>query len=182
MSALRLINETEITTPTATVQATDVFTSDFDIYKITISDLLQASATTHVYGRFINSADSTITSSNYDYAHQVLRAGGTWQENRQTNGTLFWHTAYNLANASDYGGATFWVFNPYSSSSYTFWLHQSFARYNGISGGTVGFEGYKHIGVLKNTSSVTGIEFFNASSVNFTNLKFNIYGLRVDNG
>jgi hypothetical protein len=40
MSNLRLINETSFSAvSSATVSVTDVFSSDFDIYNITISDL-----------------------------------------------------------------------------------------------------------------------------------------------
>ncbi len=180
MSNLRLINETEITSATATVQAQDVFSSDFDIYKITISDLQQASATTKIFFRYINSAGSPITASKYDYAFLVLKDDDSFAEQNQVDGSEIWHTGYNIENTTDFGGSVFWIFNPYSSSSYTFHINQSFGRYSGVSGGGANFEGYKQIGALKNLDTVTGIEFYNTSSVDFSKLKFNIYGLRVD--
>ena len=36
MSNLRLINETNVTSSTSTVNVTDVFSADYDIYKITL--------------------------------------------------------------------------------------------------------------------------------------------------
>ena len=73
-----------------------------------------------------------------------------------------------------------YIFNPYKSDSYTFFINQSYFRYNGVAGGTVGHEGYKQIGVLKTTDSITGIKYFNELNQNFTNFEVNIYGLRVD--
>ena len=52
MSALRLINETTVSSSVSSVNVTDVFSSDFDIYKIT-SDLFFNSQT-WVQLRFIN--------------------------------------------------------------------------------------------------------------------------------
>ena len=70
MSNLRLINETEITSGVATVNITDVFSADFDIYKITTSGFTTVSTTsTDLDGRFINSSGSVISSSSYDNAH-----------------------------------------------------------------------------------------------------------------
>ena len=83
------------------------------------------------------------------------------------------------SNESDFGGATMYIFNPYSDSSYTFIINQSFFRYDGTSGGTVGHEGYKQISVLKTTDRIEGIKFYNNTG-NFANFGCNIYGLRVD--
>ena len=70
MSNLRLINET-ITTVSNTVSITDVFSADFDIYKIVISGLTDqdTNVANEINGiRLINSGGSVITSSDYDYA------------------------------------------------------------------------------------------------------------------
>ena len=45
MSALRLINETEITSSVSSVNVTDVFSADFDIYKVTTDNMISASGT-----------------------------------------------------------------------------------------------------------------------------------------
>jgi len=68
MSALRLINETEITSGVNTLSVTDVFTDDFDIYKIVFSDV-STGANSILQYRFINSAGSVISSSSYDRAN-----------------------------------------------------------------------------------------------------------------
>jgi hypothetical protein len=181
MSALRLINETSASS-VSSVSVTDVFTSDFDIYCITLPNYVQGATDKKGYLRFLNSSGSEITSASYDQAGLVYRAGGAFAEIKDVNDTEMWHSVYNNVNESDWGAGTMWVFNPYSNSSYTFLINQTFFRYNGVVGGTTGFEGYKQIGVLKTTDSITGIKYFNELNQNFTNFKVNIYGLRVDNG
>ena len=179
MSALGLINETTASS-VASVEITDVFNADFDIYQITFNNLVQATSTaTFSYLRFLNSSGSEISSSSYDYALLVTRAGGSFQESRATNQSTLWHSIYNCVNESDFGGANMYIFNPYSNSSYTFIINQSFFRYDGTSGGTVGHEGYKQISVLKTTDRIEGIKFYNSTG-NFANFDCKIYGLRVD--
>ena len=78
-----------------------------------------------------------------------------------------------FSDLSDKGNATvIYIFNPTSSSSYTFALWQN----AGVS--SIGTPVRKGIGVLKQTASMTGINF-NASS-NILNIRARIYGLRVD--
>ena len=60
-----------------------------------------------------------------------------------------WTIYTTMINNSDWGAGTMYIFNPFSDSSFTFVTFGSFFRYNGFVGGTVGFEGYKAIGVLK---------------------------------
>ena len=179
MSNLRLINETTASS-VSSVSITDVFSADFDIYQITFNNLVQAtSSDTFSYLRFLNSSGSQITTSNQDWAIHVVRAGSTFQESRSTNQATIWHSIYNCVNESDFGGATMYIFNPYSDSSYTFIINQSYFRYDGTSGGTIGAEGYKQIAVLKATQRVEGIKFYNQVG-NFANFDCKIYGLRVD--
>ena len=67
-----------------------------------------------------------------------------------------------------------YIFNPYSSSSYTFSLfqNQSMSSTNGRGG--------KGIAVLTQTNSITGIHLYSDNSGTMTNLDVKTYGLRVD--
>ena len=174
MSNLRLINETTATS-SASVSATDIFSADFDIYKIVINDIDQTSSGGFInQTRFINSSGSIITSANYDNALLQLKAYGGFGEVRATN-----QTKMDLMNVVTGGaevgqGTVIYVFNPYNSSSYTFALCQSQQFYAGAGG-----FGAKSIGVLKQTSSITGINFLPSGS-SYDNFKFRVYGLRVD--
>ena len=176
MSALRLINETEITSSVSSVDITDVFTSDFDIYKITISGLSTATATTGQYNiRFINSSGSVISSNNYDYASLQLRASSTFEQKTDTNTARL--SFITRAYQDPKGGAiTLYVFNPTNSSSYTFVLWQSAGMVNLNLNGV-----QKAIGVLKLTNNITGFHMYENGGNNFDSATFRTYGLRVDN-
>ena len=174
MSNLRLINET---TPTSvsSFQINDVFTDDFNIYKIVISDVDSASTNNWSHMRFVNSSGSLDSLSNYDFANWQFRSYASFGENRNTNQTELQYVFYSSPDIS--AGAVIYVFNPTSSSSYTFMIAQS-NGFNSASGG--GSDGVKYIGVLKNTSIMKGFGFRRASGT-YDSLKVRTYGLRVDN-
>ena len=168
MSNLRLINET-IASSVASLSITDIFSADFDIYKLNIySDGFSGNSALDV--RYINSSGSIVTASEYDYARQLLKADTTFSEDRSTN-----QNKYYTGELSDNGlGQVLYLFNPYSSSSYTFSLfeNQSMSSTNGRGG--------KGIAVLTQTNSITGIHLYSDNSGTITNLKVRTYGLRVD--
>ena len=82
-------------------------------------------------------------------------------------------TLTNSQTTADTGGAVFYIFNPFSSSSYTFVLGQNQAN---TSAGTYSF---KAIGVLTELSSCTGLNI-NFSSSNDVSLDVKTYAIRVD--
>tara|TARA_R110002012_G_scaffold50123_7_gene129792 strand:- start:480 stop:989 length:510 start_codon:yes stop_codon:yes gene_type:complete len=168
MSNLRLINET-IASSVASLSITDIFSADFDIYKLNIySDGFSGNSALDV--RYINSSGSIVTASEYDYARQLLKADTTFSEDRSTN-----QNKYYTGELSDNGlGQVLYLFNPYSSSSYTFSLfeNQSMSSTNGRGG--------KGIAVLTQTNLITGIHLYSDNSGTITNLKVRTYGLRVD--
>ena len=139
MSNLRLINETTASS-VSSVSVTDVFTADYDIYKIVVPTYQPSTADTLLM-RLVNASGSVISASNYDKATQVLRSYNTFQEDYFSNISNFFQMSDN--NASAVGiGLTVYCFNPFSSSSYSFILQQEF------SNGSAGTKGYKGIGVL----------------------------------
>lgn len=173
MSALRLINETSGTS-VSTLNVTDVFTADFDIYKITINKL-DVTAQNYLDARLINSSGSVVTSSNYDYAGLEQNSHAAFAEKKNTGQTLWANLSYQNTGADDGVGLTMYVFNPYNSSSYTFFLSQSFAVHSSSDYGL----GYKTIGVNKLTQQMSGIQFLPRSG-SFDNITVRTYGLRVD--
>ena len=67
-----------------------------------------------------------------------------------------------------------YIFNPYLSSSYTFGISQSSSK-------TInGFRGYKNIGVLKQTASMSGFQVLSTESRALNSGFIRTYGLRVD--
>lgn len=172
MSNLRLINETSTTGTVSTLNVTDVFTADFDIYKIVINDL-DVTANPYIYLRFINTSGSVI-SSGYDIAWLNMYSWTTFTESKATNFDKI-GLGWANSNASDANiGIVAYVFNPFSSSSYSFTINQSSAHTLGTGMGSL-----KGIGVLKNTASMGGFQcLLNTGSIEQLTVK--TYGLRVD--
>ena len=167
MSALRLINETTASS-VSSVSITDVFTTDFDIYKITTYQD-GFTGNTSIEGRFINTSGSIITSSLYDHARLLAKASTTFSEGKNTNQPDF----RSFGEADDDGcGSVSYIFNPMNSSSYTFMLGQNSSSRDSYS--------MKCIAVLKETTQVAGINFFSDNGGTMTNFECKIYGLRVD--
>ena len=171
MSNLRLINETSFSA-TANVNVTDVFNADFDIYKITV----ETTSTTNNYLpslRFINTSGSVITATNYDEAHLELKQASFVDFKRVNDDEI--RIAGNGGNSAGQGTvSTIYVFNPYSSTSYSFLIEQSFVDITGTNAGQKG------IGVLKQTASMGGFQIFDQNyGANLTGI-VRTYGLRVD--
>ena len=180
MSNLRLINETSALGGTNSVDVNNVFSADYDIYKITITNASSATQQDNntMSLRLINSSGSTISSSNYDKAIQYMRGfSATYLELKNTNADNMQAIYYDIASSNGNANATIYLFNPFLSSSYTFGIFQ-IAGHASIAGQVPTSQ--KGIGVLKQTASMTGYSFFNRDSLNIASGTFRTYGLRVD--
>lgn len=167
MSNLRLISESTGSSITS-FSMTDVFSSDFDIYKVVLDTIDFANA--DLFFRFINSSGSVISSSNYDCAVHLQRSYSAFGETRFTDGSSL--GSIGFSDLSDKGGATvIYIFSP-TSLDYTYALWQN----AGVS--SIGTPVRKGIGVLQRSESMTGINF--KASSNILNIRARIYGIRVD--
>ena len=174
MSNLRLLNETTVSSGVATVNITDVFSSDYDIYKI-VSTANILNADKDIYMRYINSSGSIVSASNYDTATLTMKGHSSYSETPSTKVNINYGGLFNLTSGNESGGAVEYVFNPTDTSSYTFGINQSIGMYS------TGVYGTKGIRVLKQTNSITGIHLYNGESTdNFGGGTVKIYGLRVD--
>ena len=175
MSNLRLINETTVQSGVASVNITDVFSADYDIYKIVVPNMLTVGdASTDVAYRFINSSGSVISSSKYDWASLNITAYNPFVENKATNESYI-RKLGQADNDPEGDSITSYIFNPFSSSSYTFTLWQSSYSFGSGKGGTKG------IGVLEQTSSISGFQLYAVSQTRvFDTGLVRTYGLRVD--
>jgi len=175
MSNLRLINETEITSTINTLNITDVFTDDFDIYVIEATDIAMTNGGgDYLFGRVINSSGSEIT-SNYDYASQYIPSSSGVAEERLTSKTEWESISFIGNGTNDTGEMYMYIFNPTNSSSYTFYLSQTMSYRTSTPQSYT----WRSIGVQKSTTSVTGIQF-SAKTGNMDGGTFRTYGLRVD--
>ena len=166
MSNLRLINETTVSSSVSTVSVTDIFSADFDIYKIVGNFTCSGGSDASL--QFINSSGSVISASSYDWAMLIMKGETSFVEYKntgQTNMTALFHgTEQGSSN-------TIYAFNPFNSSAYSFVLGQT----SGKSGSNL--RTYKNIGVLKQTASMTGFKL--TFDVNATSGSVRTYGLGV---
>lgn len=174
MSNLRLLNETTATS-VSTMSVTDVFTTDFDIYKITLYSSSATEKEDHI--QFIDSSGSFVNSSDYEYAQLFMRSYTSFSEisdNSDTKLRLITGSEDNFG-----GNAIIYVFNPTNSSSYTFILSQMSRGYDLQNDNGFDMDSNKNIGVLKQQSSITGFHLFNSSTAT-SDYTARTYGLRVD--
>ena len=175
MSNLRLINESTATSGTTTVNITDVFNSDYDIYKVTLEGFY-ASGIDYFYLRLINSSGSVISAANYDLASLEMKSNASFVKRNATNYSAMVPSTNFLpdSEAESYNGV-FYFFNTASTSSYSFMIGQSSQMEYGNNYVN------KYIGVLKQSASMTGIQLsVGTLSATLGGGKVRTYGLRVD--
>ena len=120
MSNLRLIKETSVTDGVNAVTVTDLFSTDFDIYKITLSDF-SSNADFGLDMRFVNASGSEISASDYDRAKYYMPTSIAFGEVRATNANYI-DRFIDMVGRSTTGQSSngvFFVFNPFSTSAYT---------------------------------------------------------------
>jgi hypothetical protein len=176
MSNLRLINETSFT-DVSSVNIENVFSADFDIYKLTLDIGKSSGGVVSVEHRLINAAGSVVSASNYDFVTLKLDSGGSFATNdRATNSNDIrglGQVGTDVNTHSD--SAVAYYFDPFKSTCYTFLTMQS--SYFADASPDRHF-GYKGAAVLKQAASMSGINIFSTSG-NYTGTA-KIYGLRVD--
>ena len=176
MSALRLINETTFT-GVSSVNIENVFSADFDIYKLSLNISKTSSGVVSIEHRLINSSGNHVAASNYDFTNLKVDSGAAFTQSDKTeNGNDIRGLGQTGTDVNTHASnAVAYYFNPFSSSTYTFLTMQS-SYFADASPDR--YFGYKGIAVLKQTASMTGINIFSTSG-NYAGTA-RIYGLRVD--
>ena len=169
MSNLRLINETELASATI-FDIPDVFTTDFDIYQITINNM-NTSADAGMYLQFLNTSGSVIN-TNIDYSTFEMYSNTSYAGDRATNTSIVKFATCGGATAESMS-AEFWIFNPMNINTYTFGLSQSNAFENVM-------ESHKTIFVQKQTQQIAGLRFVAQLSATMSSAIVRTYGLKVD--
>ena len=167
MGNLELVKSVSGTSVTF-LEVTDCFSDKYDVYQIpSVDGQLTTGAANYVL-EFLDSGGTPITTSVYDRAFLTVRSFNTFIETRGTgNGNYI----FGYVNASESNGFEMFVYNPYSSSDYTFLNYQqsSFSVGNGGNG-------FKGIGVMKSAQTVTGIKLSGTSGT-FSSIAVSVYGL-----
>ena len=178
MSNLRLLDEQSISSSVSTFSVPNVFTSDFDIYQITATDLsTTGTSETEIWLRFVSAGGSVITASNYEYGARYFFA---WASASALNGTNQAGVRRCFAEVTDQSpevaSSTIWIFNPYSSTEYTSLLFENSNYYAGTYASQM--KGFAH---YKKLERVTGFHAYdNNGSRPLASGTFRTYGLRAD--
>ena len=112
---LEFIKSQTISSSVANISITDVFSADYDVYKMTVKAVGLAGGTaSRIDGRLINSSGSVISSSNYDRAELTLKAHTTFQELTSTGAdTMFDYLPATDLTPETSGGIKWIFFNPF---------------------------------------------------------------------
>jgi len=157
-------------TSVSTLDVTDCFSADYDVYFVSISKG-DFSAQTYNLLRFLDSGGTVISASEYDYATLDMYANASFAELRGTSQTSIPNFGLSNSGTADFGGISFYIYNPYDSSSYTFVAGQSSAQHSG------GGRGSKFIGVHKSAEQLSGIQMGRVSGT-IDNLTVNVFGVK----
>ena len=176
MSNLRLIKEVSPTSGVHSVDLTDVFTNDFNIYQINVSNLIGDSTTSSGCNLQFIASSGAVINTNYVVALHTMKPDAAFTEYKQTNTDKFFNAFGTVDDNPETAGASVYVFNPTKSDTYTSVIYQSSASFSST------MRGYKGIGLLKQESVVTGFRVqINESAVDFdAGGSIKVFGLRVD--
>ena len=170
---LELISTTTMTDDVQTVNITNVFSDKYDVYMIKGSNMIGKNSTaTGANLRLINSSDSVL-SSDYDFAQLTLKGEASFGEGKSTTATRLENVFGGLDDSGQSQGNVAYIFNPFSSSLYTFCQWQSSSMLGNL-------RGHKGIGVLHTTASITGFQVeLNESASRFSGEgKVSVYGVK----
>ena len=159
-------------TSVSSLSVTDCFSADYDVYKVYITKI-DITSLDWVAWSYLDSGGSEVTSSLYDEAVLEIKSYASFGESRTTNAVRHLRGLRGSSGATDLAGFELTVFNPYSSSSYTFAKTQSSA-YSTNNGGMFGTKG---IFVLKQSATHTGIKVF-PSSASMDNVTVKVFGVK----
>ena len=167
---LQFISSIESTTNVSTVSMDNVFSSEYDVYYLTVTGF-EPQLAEELGFRLINSSGSALTGSNYDSASYTLATSASFSEVRDLNADKWRYGGYAPASSNTGVGVSMFIYNPFDSSSYTFANLQSSQGHNQ-------YIGRKVIYAYKVAESVRGLVFTNNGNYNMDILKASIYGVK----
>ena len=152
----------------SSLSVTDCFSDTYDVYFVSITKLNRSTAQ-YLRLKVIDSGgvDST---ANYDLAALEMESSTSFAELKNTNQDQFTSLQYQGTGADDGAGLSMYVFNPFDSSSFTFFQSQSVGYYSS------GLIGHKMIGVHTVAEQILGLQFFPTSGT--FDLTVNVFGVK----
>ena len=165
---LELVTSVAVTTAVNNFSVDNCFTTNYEVYIVKIDDMTTG-ANAIMQFRFLDSAGSVISTSNYDRAILSLRDSAAFAEYRNTNTAQMGFESVG-ASPEGYSGILY-VYNPANTSSYTFFQQQATGYTSSLVRGTKG------IGVLNLSAEHRGINLFLNTST-FQSGQVSIYGVK----
>ena len=166
---LEFINSVSVSGGSSTVNLDNVFSANYDVYKLVVTDFRPASSE-NLFFRLLDSSGSALTGSDYDVATLILRNNASFGEVRATGATFWSYGGYVLNSNTQGFGLEMDIYNPFSSSSHTF------ATLTSVNGASADM-GNKNIYCYKQTTSTRGLELRSVPG-NLKNIKASIYGVK----
>ena len=170
MSSLRFL-ERQTSSQASSLDFTDVFTADFDIYKLTF-DFGVGVGSDNINLRFISHSGNVLTNANYDTGHIDVNAYTTNSDVNQNAKTSATNIALSHTSSNSSGGAVVYIFNPFNPNVYTFMLSESSNWFNSSQ------RNRKNLCVFQEKVRCTGFKLIGSSGNAFNNFDATIYGIR----
>ena len=151
----------------SSIEITNCFSDKYDVYLLDLPKM-DSNGASYINLRFLKASDgSPDTTASYDSAGLIMRTNAAFGENKYTGQTQFVNSFGSVDGGSYNNGGTFIIYNPFSSSSYSF-LSAQMASY------WAGDLGWKSIGVHKVAQSNSGIQII----VNSDYIQASIFGVK----
>ena len=169
--SLVLIQETTLSTPTASVVLTGIDTT-YDVYKVVVSGIQPVTDNKNLLLK-VTKGGTKQDDSEYDSSGKLLKSAASFSNTQGVDGTSFTF-AFSLSNAtSETANAILYLFNFANASEYSFITAES--SFLNLTPELVGFQG----GFTHTVASASdGVSFEMESSVNInTGAIFKLYGL-----
>ena len=167
--SLRLIKKTTTSANADIVSLSDCFVTDYSVYKVIFNFEDDSGVSNNTFFRLLDSSGNPLAGNDYDIATLILRNNASFGKVR-VQGTTFWNYGGFVLNSNTQGfGLEMDIYNPFSSSSYTF------ANLTSVNSASADM-GNKNIYCYKQTTSTRGLQF-SAALGNLQNLKASVYGL-----
>ena len=168
---LEFIDSTEVTSSTSAFSFDNIFSANYDVYEIYLTGFSTVGSTqTSQYIRLIDSGGSVVSTTTYDYAFLRMPANTSFSEGKSTTANFFVTGQMDLT--PEVQNTKMIVYNPYSSSSYTFVQGQTATRFAGNG------NGYKFIGVEHTAQTIRGIQVLEPNVRPFDEGKISVYGVK----
>ena len=149
------------------------FSANYDVYYMNVSLDMDGAGMFEI--QFLDTSDGIISGDNYDVASLDMKDNATFNQYRVSNqapGIGLRGIGAYLDDGDGYG-FTGYIYNPFSSSKFTFMQSQSATTNTSTSG----FEGAKAIGVHKQNVSVFGFKIKDSGGNTFNYIDCSIYGV-----